>query len=134
MDTLSRPWALDSLCRVYDLMLLAYPPAFRQAYRREMTTVFRDAARAALAEHRRNTLLTFLVRMCADWLRTVVHEQREAWGSDAAHPAGQLVISLFAADNVTRVPEVSGQSGMVWLLLSCLGAFLLVDGWLRWIG
>jgi hypothetical protein len=119
---------------MYGVMLLAYPPAFRRTYAGEMTTVFRDGARAALAERRLEPVLMFVLRTLVDWLHAVVHEQRDAWGADAAHPSGQMVISLFAPNNVTRVPDVGDQSGMVWLLLSSLGAFLLVDGWLRWIG
>jgi hypothetical protein len=121
------------LCRVYGLMLWAYPSDFRHDYGREMATLFRDRARNELAHDGRWALLPFMLQILWDWLQTVVRERTDAHTKLAAEVNGIAVISLFGANNVVRVPDTGGQSRALWLLLGSLGACLLVAGWLRWM-
>jgi hypothetical protein len=120
------------MSRVYDVMLLAYPPSFRREYGAEMKMVFRDRVRSARPAGV-GVLPALLIRVIVDALRTAVLEWADLWANAEGHTGGVAVISLFAANNIVRVPDAGEQSGMVWLLLSSLGAFLLVDGWVHWL-
>jgi hypothetical protein len=129
---------LRCLCRIYDVMLLAYPANFRREYGREMAVTFRDRARGEWTRRGAAGLLFFVPHILADWLQTVVLERLHASDDDAAAAnglagSGIKVISLFAPNNVVAVPGTAADSRPVWLLLGCLGVFLLIEGWVRWL-
>jgi len=65
---------LDRLCRIYGVMLLAYPPGFRREYSREMVVVFRTSARDVLRTEGGWGLLPFMLRIILDWLHTTLRE------------------------------------------------------------
>lgn len=64
------------LCRIYGLMLLAYPSDFRREYGREMTIVFRSRARSVVENEGRWALVTFALHITGDWIRTAFREDR----------------------------------------------------------
>ena len=77
------------LCRIYSVLLRAYPSNFRQRYGAEMTRVFRDRCRDAQKQSA-GALVHFGMRSLSDWLSSVARE----WTSQVpetpqfASPAG----------------------------------------------
>jgi hypothetical protein len=65
---------LDRLCRIYGVMLLAYPSGFRREYSREMVVVFRTSARDVVRTEGGWGLLPFMLRIILDWLHTTLQE------------------------------------------------------------
>ena len=65
---------LDRLCRIYGVMLLAYPSGFRREYSREMVVVFRTSARDVVRTKGGWGLLPFMLRIILDWLHTTLPE------------------------------------------------------------
>lgn len=64
----------DLSCRVYKLLLVAYPSAFRREYGHQMEQVFRDCYRD---EARRNHLAGYWVRTLLDLVLTATKEHSE---------------------------------------------------------
>jgi Ca2+-binding EF-hand superfamily protein len=62
-------------CRLYSVLLCAYPSDFRQRYGREMAQVFGDRCRSVAETQGLRGLLWFGMRSLADWLTTTVHER-----------------------------------------------------------
>jgi len=63
---------INRICRVYAVMLGAYPKAFRIQFGLEMQQVFRDSCRAAATN---KDLFRFVLLMFWDWLRTSFRER-----------------------------------------------------------
>ena len=121
------------LRHAYDVMLLAYPPAFRRDFGREMAA---DVRRRLEELAERDSLLAleeFLLEIVSDWLRTVVREWLDETARHrAAHAHGATMISLFSENSAAPMID-NERSAHTWsLILACLGAFLLVEGWVRW--
>jgi signal peptidase I len=62
---------VDWLCRIYAVMLYAYPRQFRAEYGFEMQRVFRDQSLDAARTHR---LSKHFLRSAFDWIKTVPRE------------------------------------------------------------
>jgi len=120
------------LCRIYDVMLLAYPPTFRREYGREMAAVVRRRAREVAEREGCWAFMAFLLQIVSDWLRTATRERLDEGAGRSVDAHGAAVISLFAENNAGRAPD-SERSARAWsLVLAGLGAFLLAEGWVRW--
>lgn len=65
--------------RIYGLLLLAYPPEFRQRFGSEMLQVFRDCCRA---DARRRTLPVFWLRTFVDLVLTAAKERIDRSGRE----------------------------------------------------
>ncbi len=63
------------LCRLYGVLLYAYPRPFRQEYGGEMRRLFRDRCRDLARTAPRAELLRFALRSATDWCRTTIQEQ-----------------------------------------------------------
>jgi hypothetical protein len=87
------PW-IKRICRVYAVMLCAYPEAFRIQFGREMQQVFRDTCRAAVTN---NDLLHFIPLMFWDWLRTSGRERLAAFRSLEIHLKGWWLLACAAS-------------------------------------
>src|SRR5947209_6095041 len=89
---------LRCLSRVYEAMLLAYPPAFRSEYRHEMALAFRDRARAVVRSRGSLALFPFMLHVIRDWLTTVAHERldMDSWTVNRVSTIGLIVLSLTA--------------------------------------
>jgi hypothetical protein len=131
----SQPRSLRWLCRIYRLMLLAYPSTFRREYGREMALAFRNEAQDVLQNNGSWALFPFTLHVIWDWLQTIVRERKDVATNSAVavRVNGGAVISLFGLNNVARTPDIDQQSRGVWLILTAVGIFLLVVGWLRWM-
>jgi hypothetical protein len=66
---------LRSLSRLYDVMLRAYPSAFRREYRHEMALAFRDHAREIVEHQGSLALMPFMLNVIRDWAATVTQER-----------------------------------------------------------
>ena len=74
MLSFSQERLLRWLCRLYSLMLLAYPSTFRREYSREMVVVFRTRARDVMQSEGSWALLPFMRHVSWDWLHTTLQE------------------------------------------------------------
>jgi hypothetical protein len=92
------------LCRVYGLMLWAYPPDFRGDYRREMLVVFRTGARDVMQREGSAALLPFMRHVSWDWLYTTLRERTTMTTSMPALRGGAaLPLAMLAAVAVVRL-------------------------------
>lgn len=95
---------LRCLCRVYALMLWAYPPDFRGDYRREMLVVFRTGARDVMQREGSAALLRFMRHVSWDWLYTTLRERTTMTTSMPALRWGAaLPLAILAAVAVMRL-------------------------------
>ena len=92
------------LCRVYGLMLWAYPPDFRGDYRREMLVVFRTGARDVMQREGSAALLRFMRHVSWDWLYATLRERTTMTTSMPALRWGAaLPLAILAAVAVMRL-------------------------------
>jgi len=68
---------LSSLCRVYRLLLRAYPPEFRERYADEMASVFRDRGREIAQSRGTWRLCGYMLSTGKDWFVTVLRERMD---------------------------------------------------------
>src|SRR3954466_10213519 len=69
---------VGSFCRLYSVLLYAYPPGFRREFGRPMQQLFRDRCRELAGSPGRLPLLQFAAQTAADWFRTSVRERASA--------------------------------------------------------
>ncbi len=123
----------DRLCRIYSVLLYAYPGEFRRQYGAPMEQLLRDRCRDLAPGTGHLTLLKFAVDVMADWVRTTVREQGSALWS-AGRSTGQrssvtewavtLLIYLFATTTLVQayvVPSASMEGSLL------TGDHILVD-------
>ena len=65
-------------CRVYLVMLYAYPREFRLQFGGEMQQLFRDRCRQMTRTPGRWHWLRFAIQSAADWMSTMFHERMAA--------------------------------------------------------
>ena len=102
------PW-VRALCRIYSVLLYAYPAEFRARFGAEMRQVFADGCRDAV---RTSGLFRFLLRSAKDWLASAAAERRAwrpAWPRGwqwlrhlAAGGAVAILVFLFVTTNLVR--------------------------------
>ena len=105
------------LCRIHDLMMLTYPSAFRHEYGHEMALAFDNRARDIAQREGGWALLPFMLHIMWDWLQTVARERTD--------------MQTNVAD--MSYPDPDRQSRALWLMLTAVGALLMVVGWSRWL-
>jgi hypothetical protein len=69
---------IGMLCRIYSILLYAYPRDFRLQYGIAMQQVFRDRCRDVVRAPGRWPKLLFATHIAADWLTTAVGERAVA--------------------------------------------------------
>jgi signal peptidase I len=105
---------MKSLCRIYAVLLYAYPREFRARFGDEMQQVFRDRCRAVAQGH--GHLLRFLLVSVKDWLTTVFKERFGGFSFGAAvrRPAAiwmlTIFMCLFASTTMVRAYVISAGS------------------------
>ena len=72
---------IGSFCRIYSVLLYAYPREFRLQYGAAMQQVFRDRCRDLARTADPLALLRFALHLTADWLTTTVREGAAAFWS-----------------------------------------------------
>jgi signal peptidase I len=66
---------ISNFCRIYSVLLYAYPRDFRLQYGAAMQQVFRDRCRELARTASPMALIRFATHLTADWLTTSVHER-----------------------------------------------------------
>jgi signal peptidase I len=69
---------LGSFCRLYSVLLYAYPREFRLQYGAAMRQVFRDRCREVARTANPMATLRFAAQLAADWVSTTVRERTAA--------------------------------------------------------
>jgi signal peptidase I len=112
---------MNLLCRIYAILLYAYPREFRQQFGGEMQQVFRDRYRDATRGRDAGHLLRFLRLSVKDWGMTAI---RERFGGErfsgvslatmvrrpAAIWLSAIFLCLFASSTVVRAYVISAGS------------------------
>jgi signal peptidase I len=91
-----QPPMIGSLCRIYAVLLYAYPRDFRQQYGACMMQVFRDRCRDLLRTQGRFPWLRFAVHVTADWFATTVRERGAAAWSAVRRPTPRNFVTEWA--------------------------------------
>ena len=123
---------MGGFCRIYSVLLYAYPAEFRRQYGRPMEQLFRDRCRDVARRPGGLTLLRFAGQVMADWLRTTIRERAAAWPagpkptmrSSVTEWAGTLLVYLFATATLVQayvVPTGSMEGNLL------IGDHILVD-------
>lgn len=97
--------------RLYRLLLLAYPRAFREEYASEMLLVFRDAYRDALCQEGAPGMLRLWGNFLYDFVKTVCIEHAKNWQKHGGHDfalAGkeQLIMTFPFTLNVAQRTDI----------------------------
>jgi signal peptidase I len=120
-------------CRIYSVLLYAYPRDFRLQYGFAMQQVFRDRCRDIARAPGRLRVLRFGMHLAADWLTTTVHERAAAvWSAGrkqiprnfVTEWAVTIAIYLFASTTLVQayvIPTASMENTVR------IGDHMLVD-------
>jgi signal peptidase I len=129
----SETYWIGGCCRLYSVLLYAYPPDFRRRFGAPMAQAFRDRCRDAAQAGGRFPLLRFAVHTISDWLRTSVEERAaEVFASGRTRFRRSsvtewtltILMYLFAATTLVQayvVPTPSMESTLM------VGDHMLVD-------
>jgi signal peptidase I len=127
------PTMMDYLCRLYSMMLYAYPADFRREYAAPMKQIFRDQYREAARTAGVPRILRFMALVMTDWIRTTARERAtEFWNSgrekrrhsSVTEWAGTILIYLFATTTLVQAYVIPSGSMEGTLLV---GDHVLVD-------
>ncbi|HUA78049.1 MAG TPA: hypothetical protein VMA86_10285, partial [Acetobacteraceae bacterium] len=66
---------MGGFCRIYSILLYAYPREFRRRYGRAMQQLFRDRCRDVARTPGLVPMLRFATQLAADWVTTAVKER-----------------------------------------------------------
>src|SRR5207245_4700477 len=87
---------IGGFCRLYSVLMYAYPREFRRQYGRPMEQLFRDRCRDLARTPQRLALLRFAVHMLVDWFRTTVRERAAAVWYAGRAPARRSSVTEWA--------------------------------------
>jgi signal peptidase I len=102
---------IDMFCRIYSVLLYAYPRDFRRQFGDDMRQVFRDRCRDVARIPGRLAMLRLAMNLAADWLSTTVRERTAAiWAAGRQQTPRSLVtewavtiaIYLFATTTLVQ--------------------------------
>ena len=120
-------------CRLYAMLLYAYPAEFRREYGRSMQQLFRDRCRDLARQSGRLRFLRFAAHTVSDWVRSTIQERaaavREATPKAARRGAltewaGTILIYLFATTTLVQayvIPTGSMEKNLM------VGDHVLID-------
>ena len=129
----SESYLMSGFCRLYSMLLYAYPAEFRREFGRPMEQLFRDRCRDVVRAPERWTALKFAVQVMTDWVRTAVRERfapvrtaerKPVRASSVTEWAGTILIYLFATTTLVQayvVPTGSMEGNLL------VGDHILVD-------
>jgi signal peptidase I len=124
---------IGTFCRLYSILLYAYPSDFRREFGRPMQQLFRDRCRDLARSPGRLPLVHFALQTIADWCRTTIRERASAiWSAGRPHSrrssvtewAVTLLLYLFVTTTLVQayvVPTGSMESNLL------IGDHMLVD-------
>jgi len=102
---------MTGLCRIYSLLLYAYPRDFRRAYGRDMQQVFRDRCREVARAAGWHPILRFAAHVTHDLVTTTVRERAASiWSAARKSPrrgfisewSVTILMYLFAATTMVQ--------------------------------
>jgi len=88
--------AISLYCRIYSILLYAYPREFRLQCGAGMRQVFRDRCREVARTANRLAMFTFALHLVADWLTTAVREGAAAIWSAGRKQSPRSVVTEWA--------------------------------------
>ncbi|MGO9893939.1 MAG: signal peptidase I [Bryobacteraceae bacterium] len=124
---------IGMFCRIYSVLLYAYPRDFRRQYGIAMQQLFRDRCRDVVRARGRLPMLRFAIHLAADWLATTVRERAAAvWSAGrkriprtfVTEWAVTIAIYLFASTTLVQayvIPTASMEGTVL------VGDHMLVD-------
>jgi EF hand len=116
-------------CRLYRVLLCAYPSDFRRRYGAEMAQVFRDRCRSVAETHGAHGLLKFGMRSMGDWLTSTIRERLASTGeSVAASQALEGVPVFFTLESFSPRPGALIHGGVLSLVMFAAISFALGHG------
>jgi signal peptidase I len=127
------PTMMDYFCRLYSMMLYAYPADFRREYALPMQQVFRDRCREIGRRTGSLQILRFTMLVITDWMSTSLRERASGFWtagreqrrrSSVAEWAGTILIYLFATTTLVQAYVIPSGSMEGTLLI---GDHVLVD-------
>jgi hypothetical protein len=110
-DSCQSRW-INPICRVYAVLLYAYPEAFRSQFGGEMQQVFRGCCRAAARE---NHLPLFVLLTLWDWVRTSTRERLAAVRNPFTRNSRLIQACIMSPE--IHVAQTLAKNG--WLLALC---------------
>jgi signal peptidase I len=87
---------IEIFCRIYSVLLYAYPHDFRLQYGNSMQQVFRDRCRETARASGRLSKLRFAAHIAADWLTTTTSERAVAIWSAARKKTPRNFVTEWA--------------------------------------
>jgi hypothetical protein len=105
------------LCRMYGVLLYAYPRDFRRRYGREMAQVFGDRCRRVAETQGLRGLVRFGAGAAADWLITTIREGMDSMQEDAHVPAFDGVPGFYTIGSGGPRPGALVNGGVVSLAI-----------------
>jgi signal peptidase I len=87
---------ISTFCRIYSVLLYAYPRDFRTQYGGSMQQVFRDRCRDLARIPGRLAVLRFAIHLVADWFTTTVRERAAAFWSAARKQSPRSLVTEWA--------------------------------------
>ena len=127
------PTMMAGFCRLYSMMLYAYPAEFRREYAGPMKQLFRDQCRDVARTTGALQILRFVMLVMTDWMRTTVRQRAaEFWNagrekrrrSSVTEWAGTILVYLFATTTLVQayvIPSGSMEGNLL------IGDHVLVD-------
>ncbi len=124
---------IGGACRLYSMLLYAYPAEFRREYRRPMEQLFRDRCRDVARRPGRLNVLRFAAQVMSDWVRSAIRERTAAVvrtgepkprTSSVTEWAGTILVYLFATTTLVQayvIPTGSMEGNLM------VGDHILVD-------
>jgi signal peptidase I len=118
---------MNLACRLYSILLYAYPAEFRREYGRPMQQLFRDRCRDVARRGSPLATLRFAAHVFSDWLHTAAKERAAKPAvrrSSVTEWAGTLLIYLFATTTLVQayvIPTGSMEGNLL------IGDHMLVD-------
>ena len=120
----------DWFCRIYRVLLYAYPPGFRRRYGKEMAQVFCDRCRGIAQKQGNAGLLRFGMHCGMDWLATALREGiasvRESTPSPgASRPAFDGVPVFYTVGSSSPPPAALIPGGGLTIVIFAILSFVL---------
>jgi hypothetical protein len=131
--------AVRRLCRMYDVLLHAYPRDFRSRYGSEMAQVFRISCRRLSQTRGRAVVLRFALSTAEDWLVSISRERIASMRAGAPDTVRFALLAVLAASAVMMGVRVYafrrlvGMPGGLTFVIEAAAALLAYGIFVVWV-